>query len=183
VGFDRTWREKADLSQGAKSAEGARIARGDSLPDGSPFHALKGDCFARIYLMFKLVITGLCTALLFACSAAPVDSGPPIQIDGMVIENQTLMYISAVRLLVPITGNFVSCGNIAPESRCSTTFPEATYTGNPVEVTWSQGGQIHSTGQFVMRLPGDLDEDKTARVLVVISDAGAAAAQFIQSEE
>lgn len=146
-------------------------------------HALKSGCRLRDYLMYKSVVTGLCAALLFACSAAPVDSGPPIQIDGMIIENQTLMYISAVRLLVPVTGNFVSCGNIAPGSRCSTTFPEATYTGNPVEVTWSQGGQIHSTGQFVLRLSDDLDEDKPARVLVVISGAGAAGAQFIQSPE
>ena len=146
-------------------------------------HALNRDCRTRAYLMCKSVVTGLCTALLFACSAAPVDSGPPIQIDGMIIENQALMYISAVRLLVPVTGNFVSCGNIAPESMCSTTFPEATYTGNPVEITWSQGGQIHSTGQFVMRLPDDLDEDKPVKVLVVISGAGAAGAQFIQSVE
>lgn len=146
-------------------------------------HALSCDYRTRAYLMFRSVVTSVCTVLLFACSAAPVDSGPPIQIDGMIIENQSLMYISAVRLLVPVTGNFVSCGNIAPESRCSTTFPEATYTGNPVEVTWSQGGQIHSTGQFVLRLPDDLDEDKPARVLVVISGAGAAGAQFIQRPE
>ena len=145
--------------------------------------ALNCGCGTRTYLMLKSVITGLCAALLFACSAAPVDSGPPVQIGGMVIKNQTLMYVSAVRLLVPLTGNFVSCGNIAPESMCSTTFPEATYTGNPVEITWSQGGQIHSTGQFVMRLPDDLDEDKPVKVLVVISGAGSAGAQFIQSVE
>ena len=145
--------------------------------------ALNCGCGTRTYLMLKSVITGLCAALLFACSAAPVDSGPPVQIGGMVIKNQTLMYVSAVRLLVPVTGNFVSCGNIAPESMCSTTFPEATYTGNPVEITWSQGGQIHSTGQFVMQLPDDLDEDKPVKVLVVISGAGSAGAQFIQSLE
>ncbi|MDX2428650.1 MAG: hypothetical protein QNK22_08170 [Xanthomonadales bacterium] len=133
--------------------------------------------------MLKSVITGLCAALLYACTGAPVDSGPPIKIDGMIIENQTLMYVSAVRLLVPVTGNFVSCGNIQPGSMCSTTFPEASYTGNPVEVTWSQGGQIHSTGQFVMQLPGDLDEDKPAMVRVVISGAGSAGAQFIQRSE
>ena len=138
---------------------------------------------ARAELMLKLVITGLCMVSLFACSTTAVDSGSSVQIDGMVIKNQTQMYVSAVRLLVPITGNFVSCGNIAPEFMCSTTFPEATYTGNPVEVTWSQGGQIHSTGQFVMRLPGDLDGEKPVKVLVVISGAGSAGAQFIQSVE
>lgn len=101
----------------------------------------------------------------------------------MVIENQTEMYVSAVRLLVPVTGSFVSCGNISPESMCSTTFPEAAYTGNPVEITWSQAGQIHSTGQFVMQLPGELDENKPAVVRIVISDTGSAGAMIIQRPE
>ena len=146
-------------------------------------HALGCDCRTRTYLMCKSVVTGLCTALLFACSAAPVDSGPPVQIGGMVIKNQTLMYVSAVRLLVPVTGNFVSCGNIAPESMCSTTFPEATYTGNPVEITWSQGGQIHSTGQFKVHLPADLDRNRSAMVHIVISGPGLAGALIVQSPE
>ena len=133
--------------------------------------------------MFKLVITGFCTLCLLACAATAVDSAPPVQITGMVMENQTQMYVSAVRLLVPATGNFVSCGNIPPESMCSTTFPEATYTGNPIEITWSQGGQIHSTGQFVLQLPEDLDENKSAVAHVVISGPGLAGALLIQAKE
>jgi len=122
--------------------------------------------------------------LLFACGAGSVTPDPPpIQISGMLIENQTQMYVSAVRLLVPVTGSFVSCGNISPESMCSTTFPEAAYTGNPVEITWSQGGQIHSTGQFVMQLPGDLDENKPVVVRIVISGPGSAGAMIIQRPE
>ena len=103
-----------------------------------------------------------------------------MQITGMVMENQTQLYVSAVRVLVPVTGNFVSCGNISPGSMCSTTFPETAYTGNPVEITWSQGGQIHSTGQFVLRLPDDLDEQKSAIVRVVISGVGSAGAIITQ---
>lgn len=142
--------------------------------------ALNTGWHTSSYLMHKTMTTGFCVALLAACAAGPVDSVPPVQIDGMVIENTTRMYISAVRLLVPVTGNFVSCGNILPESMCSTTFPEASYTGNPVEITWSQGGQIHSTGQFVIRLPEALDEDKPVMVRVVISGADSAGAMFIQ---
>jgi hypothetical protein len=93
------------------------------------------------------------------------------------------MYLSAVRLLVPVTGNFVSCGNIPPGSMCSTSFPEAVYTGNPVEITWSQGGQIHSTGQFALQLPIDVDVQKPAIVSVVISGPGSAGALIIQSLE
>lgn len=99
------------------------------------------------------------------------------------MENQTQMYVTAVRLLVPVTGNFVSCGNIPPESMCSTTFPEATYKGDRVEITWSQGGQIHSTGEFVVHLPGDLDEQKSAIVRVVISGKGSAGALIVQTPE
>lgn len=133
--------------------------------------------------MSRFVITGLCTLWLFACASGSVDRDPPVQIAGMIIENQTLMYVTAVRLLVPVTGNFVSCGNITPESRCSTTFPEAAYSGNPVEITWSQGGQIHSTGQFVIQLPADLDENKSAIVRVIISGPGSAGAIIVESHE
>ena len=133
--------------------------------------------------MLRFVLTGLGTLCLFACAVAYVDDAPPVQIAGMVMENQTKMYVSAVRLLVPVTGNFVSCGNIPPGSICSTTFPEAAYTGNPVEITWSQGGQIHSTGQFALQLPGDLDRNRPAQVHIVISGPGLAGALIVQSAE
>jgi hypothetical protein len=90
------------------------------------------------------------------------------------------MWVTAVRLLVPVTGNFVSCGNISPGSMCSTTFPETDYTGNPVEITWSQGGQIHSTGQFVVQLPDDLDADRPALVRTVIMGPGSAGTVIVQ---
>ena len=133
--------------------------------------------------MIKLAIMGFFGIWLLACAAKPVDETPPVQITGMVMENQTQMYVSAVRLLVPVTGNFVSCGNIPPGSMCSSTFPEAAYTGNPVEITWSQGGRIHSTGQFVVQLPSDLDNDIPAQVHIVISGPGLAGAMIVQSAD
>ncbi len=134
--------------------------------------------------MLKLVYAALCTLFLFSCTTAgPVDREPPVQISGMLIENQTQMYVSAVRLLVPVTGSFVSCGSILPESMCSTTFPETAYTGNPVEITWSQGGQIHSTGPFALALPADLDAYRPVIVHVVISGPGSAGAVIIQNRE
>jgi hypothetical protein len=120
---------------------------------------------------------------LAACATGSEVRDPPIQISGMVIENQTQMFVSAVRLLVPVTGRFVSCGNIAPGSMCSTTFPEAVYSGNPVEITWSQGGQIHSTGQFVLQVPADFDELKNGVVRVVISGTESAGASIVERQE
>ncbi len=130
--------------------------------------------------MLKILVTGLCTLLLMACVSGSVDNTPPLKIEGLVIQNQTRMWVSAVRLLVQVTGNFVSCGNISPNSSCATTFPETDYTGNPVEITWSQGGQIYSTGQFVIQLPDDLDPDRPAVVQIIIADAGSAGAMIVQ---
>lgn len=130
--------------------------------------------------MVKLVFGSLCSLFLLSCQSQMVDRTSTLQIEGMLIENQTQMWVSAVRILVPVTGNFVSCGNITPQSMCSTTFPEARYTGNPVEITWSQGGQIHSTGEFVLDLPVDMDHESPAYVHVVISAPGSAGALLVQ---
>ena len=121
--------------------------------------------------------------VLQACASKPVEAIPALQIEGVAIENQTQMWVSAAKLLVPATGRFVSCGNIAPGSLCSTTFPEAEYEGNAIEISWSQAGQIHSTGQFSMDIPEDIDRNRFAKVLVVIAGPGSAGAVIVQSEE
>jgi len=131
--------------------------------------------------MLRQIITSCAVLLLTACTSGPL-SRTPLQINGMLIENQTLMSVSAVRLLVPVTGNFVSCGNIAPKAMCSTTFPEANYTGNKVEITWSQAGQIYSTGEFVIQLPDDVDEEIPAAVRVVIAGPGSVGAFIVQAQ-
>ena len=140
---------------------------------------------ARAYSRHKLlaVIFALFTVLFQGCASSARNPAAGLKIDGLVIENQTLMWVSAARLLVPVTGAFVSCGNISPKSRCATGFPEAEFTGNKVEITWSQGGQIHSTGEFNVQSPTDLDMDRPATVLVVISGPGSAGAGIVQPTE
>jgi len=129
----------------------------------------------------RLVVLWAFIALFQACASQPVNPAPGLKIEGLVIENQTQMWVSAVRLLVPVTGVFVSCGNISPKSSCATTFPETDYSGNPVEITWSQAGQIHSTGEFVIQPPADVDVDRPAMVRVVISAPGSAGAAIVQA--
>lgn len=118
--------------------------------------------------------------MLQGCAAQARHPAFGLKIDGLVIENQTQMWVSAARLLVPVTGAFVSCGNISPKTSCATTFPETDYSGNPVQVTWSQAGQIHSTGEFVIQPPDDIDVDRPAMVRVVITAPGSAGAVIVQ---
>lgn len=137
---------------------------------------------ARSMVMCRICLPAWVTLHLMACASAMPDV-PGVQIDGMVIENQTHMWVSAVRVLLPDTGGFVSCGNIAPGSMCSTSFPQTAYTGAPVEITWSQAGQIHSTGPFDLQLPDDMDAGHTASVSVVIAAPGSAGAVIILHPE
>ena len=130
--------------------------------------------------MTKFIIAGLCALMLFACASRIFSNASSLQIKGMLIENHTNLRVSAVRLLVPATGNFVSCGNIPPGSMCSTTFPEANYSGNPVEITWSQAGQIYSSGEFVLELPVEIIENSPGLVRVVIAGPGSAGAELVQ---
>lgn len=118
--------------------------------------------------------------LLWGCASASSTAPVAVQIEGLRIENQTMMWVSAARLMVPITGGFVSCGNIAPGAMCSTGFPEIYYSGNPVEITWSQGGQIHSTGDFKIIIPDSIDVEKPAMVQVIITGPGTAGAALLQ---
>jgi hypothetical protein len=50
-------------------------------------------------------------------------------------------------------------------------------------ITMSQGGQVHSTGQFALQLPVDLDQHKTAVVRVVMSGPESAGAIIVQRSE
>jgi len=127
-----------------------------------------------------LAAFGLCVVLLQGCASQASNPLPGLKIEGLVIENQTRMWVSAAQLLVPLTGAFVSCGNISPESSCATTFPETDYSGNPVQITWSQAGQIHSTGEFVIQPPGDIDLERPAMVRVIITAPGSAGAAIVQ---
>ena len=118
--------------------------------------------------------------LLSGCVSTAGSLPDIVHIQGLKIENQTMMWVSAAQLKVLNTGGFVSCGNIAPGSMCSTGFPETQYNGSPVEITWSQGGRIHSTGEFEIIIPDSLDIDKPAMVQVVITGPNSAGAGLIQ---
>lgn len=130
----------------------------------------------------RVSLAALCALSLLACvGSRPVT--PTVQVDGMVIENQSQMWVSAVRVFLPAKGAFMSCGNISPGSMCSTSFPVTAYTGEALEVTWSQAGQIHSTGQFVMQIPDDLDTERATAVHVVIAGPGSAGAILVQQAQ
>jgi hypothetical protein len=141
-------------------------------------------CNHRFIYTARVTLLSLCVLFVNACASqavdGPVNSAEGLQIKGLIIENQSLMWVTAARLLVPATGNFVSCGNITPNSRCATTFPETDYSGNPVQITWSQGGQIHSTGDYKLELPEDIDITKPAMVRVIITAPGSAGAIITQ---
>jgi hypothetical protein len=107
------------------------------------------------------------------------DDVPEVMIDGLIVFNLGQAWVSAARILVPATGQYVSCGNIAPRGHCATGFPERKFSGNPVEVTWSEGGAIHSTGALRLEPPPAVVEAGRARVQVLLLGPGQAAAELV----
>lgn len=151
-----------------------RFANRDRLPGHSARRVIPGVVRLLLAVTFLVSMT--------ACTVTQDDHGVRLMIDGLKIENQTALPVSQVKLLVPSTGAFVSCGNISAKSMCSTRFPEASYSGNPIEISWVQGGQSYSTGRAELSIPRDIVEGVPVQVHVVIAGPGSAGAIIVQRQ-
>lgn len=117
-------------------------------------------------------------SLLAACAGSSATTPPTLRVEGLSFENRSGSPISQIRLEVPATGGFVSCGHIAPGNVCSSRFPGVTYGGEPVRVSWVQGGQPWSTGELRLS-PGKAVRDAGAGVVrVLVLAPGSAGVQL-----
>lgn len=131
----------------------------------------------------RLLATCLCALVLWACAAESKHAGktaPGIAIEGIKIINQLGATVTDVQILVPLTGNFVSCGTIVRHTSCSTSFPGRQYERSPVQVSWKEQGQAHATGNFVIQPPANLDLARPMWIEVVIFAPGQAGAKMVQ---
>ena len=133
--------------------------------------------------MPRWLVAIACCLLVSACALGPGVDAKPVLIDGLKIENRTMLPVSAVRVLVPATGGFVSCSIISAQSMCATTFPETAYSGNPIEISWSQAGQAYSTGQVELSVPVEIAAGVPAMVHIVIAGPGSAGALLVQHQQ
>lgn len=129
-----------------------------------------------------VLLAALATACASIPTTEPLPELPDVMLSGLVIFNQGQSYISAARVLVPATGQFVSCGNIAPQAPCATGFPERLFSGNDIEITWSQGGNIFSTGALQLALTEEVIAAGAATVRVIIAGPGSAGAELVPIE-
>jgi len=144
---------------------------------------------ARSYFLAERICLHLaCPALalcLAACNSLMLPAGnqdaATLLIRGLVIENRTQAFVSSARLLIPASGQFVSCGNIAPGANCATSFPEQRYSGNPVEVRWSQAGHEWSTGELQLEPKENTAKVGQGQVRVVIAGPNSAVVELMQS--
>jgi hypothetical protein len=109
-------------------------------------------------------------------------TGPALQIAGVEIFNALPYSVQDVSILAPLTGDFVSCGQILPNSSCSTSFPARDYRENPVQVSWKEHGQPHSTPEFKLDAPDSARDGQSAFIKVEVFAAGEAGARLILLE-
>ncbi len=127
-----------------------------------------------------VVAAALALSMMSGCAGVQ-EKAPegPLYIGGLIFENRAQSFITAIRLVVPETGGFVSCGNVSPGGICSTTFPGREWLGHPFEVTWSQNGQIWSSGAMTVQPAPSVIEAGEAEVRVMINAPGSTSVTLV----
>ncbi len=138
------------------------------------------DARSSVCKTLLLVLTGVALA---GCAVrgehAKTSPGPALQITGVEIHNSLVYPVQDVTILVPATGEYVSCGQIFPRTSCSTTFPARDYRENPVQLSWKEYGQPRSTKPFTLKAPTGAQEGQAAYIRVEVFAAGQAGANLL----
>jgi len=121
--------------------------------------------------------------LATACATHPAAkqpaAGPGLQIAGIEIHNALSSIVQDVTILVPASGEFVSCGQILPDSSCSTSFPVRDYRESAVQVSWKEQGEPHSMPAFKLEAPATASEGQRAYIRVEVFASGQAGAKLV----
>lgn len=124
--------------------------------------------------------------VLSACAARGTGrehlTGPVLQIAGVEIYNGLPYSVHDVVILVPSSGDYVSCGQILPDTSCSTTFPARDYRENPVQLSWTEHGVPQSTKPFKLGAPSGAKSGQGAYIRVEVFAAGQAGAKLLLLE-
>jgi len=125
-----------------------------------------------------------CSLLLVtACATDPAAKaqvgGPRLQIVGIEIHNALSFIVQDVTISVPASGEYVSCGQVLPESSCSTSFPVRDYRESAVQVNWKEQGEPHSTPAFKLEAPAAASEGRRAYIRVEVFASGQAGAKLV----
>jgi hypothetical protein len=66
---------------------------------------------------------------------------------------------------------------------CASAFPAVSWEGQVIEVSWSQSGEIWSTGSLRLNVSEEVRQAGRARVRVVIVAPGSAGVLLVPAEE
>lgn len=139
------------------------------------------DYFNLVWRRFLTIAGVLC--LLSACGApAPKPeqpTGPLLLITGIEIHNALAYTVQDVTILVPVSGDYVSCGQILPDSSCSTSFPLRDYRETAVQLSWKEQGESHNIAPFILKAPTSAVQGQQAYIRVEVFAKGQAGAKLI----
>ena len=146
---------------------------------------LEISLFNTRFLRLGWSLAGAASLALQASCATPSTEGTNtraptvLQIAGIEIFNGLPYIIHDVTVLVPLSGDYVSCGQILPDTACSTSFPLREYQGNPVQVTWTELGEPQGTPEFSLEAPATATSGQRAFVRVEVFAKGQAGARLV----
>jgi len=101
-----------------------------------------------------------------------------LKFNALVFENNSEVVLENITVSVQNTGAFMSCSVILIDRSCSTTFREKVYIGNMVDIAWEVDGVAYKAAPFYVMLPGVINGEEVASVLIVFSPGGTVTASF-----
>lgn len=135
---------------------------------------------ARRYGLAVLAAAGVLQSCAAALPGGPNATRAEVVVAGVEIRNELAYPVTDVLIEIPATGAFAGCGNLLPRTACSNAFEGVDYRSSAVLIRWKERGADHSTGEFVIEIPADLQPGKPALVEVVIFAPGEAGARLVQ---
>jgi hypothetical protein len=153
--------------------------------------------FGRVSLLFLTVVPLLWMLLACTQQSQPTGkptgqatgmptrepTGPLLQIVGIEIHNALPYTIQDVTILIPESGDFVSCGQVLPDSSCSTSFPVRDYRETAAQLNWKEQGEPRQTAPFILEAPETASEGQQAYIRVEVFSKGQAGAKLLLLEE
>ena len=132
----------------------------------------------RIFSSTLHISIGVFVFHLSGCSV--LSQIKPIEISGLVIQNNTSAPIYNVQLWVEKTGTVVHSSSILAGNQLSTEFPLRRYQGNSVNISWEQEGKFSLANNIIAQIPDNLDANKPSQFIVIINSRTSVSMRLMQ---
>ena len=92
--------------------------------------------------------------------------------DEIAVINRSRAPVTDVTIRDVKNDRLFSCGNVAPFGICANRFAQRPHQRNPIQITWTIGGNTRQSREFQVDVPAGLDPGTLLRGMLEITPTG-----------